>query len=79
MPFDNGQNSIMKEIGSYSVNITKEVSVSIETGIIKSTCQYPNLGLVISSNVAPVISDRVRVNAILDLIRKIVDCEKLPF
>lgn len=79
--FDNNQKDLIREIKEtnlYSIDITKSIAVSIETDTIKG-CQYPNEGLNKGNDVRPVISDRVRVNAILELIKKIIDCEKLPF
>jgi len=44
-----------------------------------STCQYPNDNIHSGNELAPSISDKRRVEAILDLIDKIARCIKLPY
>lgn len=45
----------------------------------RSTCQYPNDNIHSGSSILPLISDKRRVEAILELIDKISRCEKLPY
>ncbi|GAB4031529.1 MAG: hypothetical protein Fur0012_08810 [Elusimicrobiota bacterium] len=45
----------------------------------RSTCQYPNEGIHSGNSIAPIISDKRRVEAILDLINRIAKCVKLPY
>lgn len=52
---------------------------SIEDTSLSSTCQYPNDNIHPGNDVAPYISDKRRVEAILDLIDKIAKCVKLPY
>jgi len=59
-------------------SITKDISVSIEV-TQKDVCKYQNQYLQYGEKVYPTISDKKREKAILDLIKKIINCEPLPF
>ncbi|MGC8867449.1 MAG: ribonuclease domain-containing protein [Elusimicrobiales bacterium] len=61
-----------------SIDISKiNFSIDISTNI--KACPYPNEGLSVGSDIIPKISDSKRRDAIIKLIEKIVNCEKLPF
>jgi len=57
----------------------KDIQVSIEDFKTQSACQYQNQYLNLGNDVYPKISDPKRVKAIIELITKIINCEKLPF
>lgn len=58
---------------------SSEISISIDTSTQLNVCQYPNAGLIKGNEIVPFISDKRRKEAIIKLIEKIIDCEKLPF
>lgn len=64
---------------SESLVNSSNISISIDRSTHVSGCPYPNGGLVKGSEIVPLISDKKRKEAIIKLIEKIVDCEKLPF
>lgn len=55
------------------------VKFSVDTSTYLQSCPYPNQGLNKGNNTFPLISDLKRREAIIKLIEKIIDCEKLPF
>ncbi len=56
-----------------------KVSFSIDNSTDIRSCPYPNEGLSSGSEIIPRISDSKRKEAIIKLIEKIINCEKLPF
>jgi len=77
----------INQISSYSekidlTSIQKDVNLTVDLSLSNydnSTCQYPNDGLNYGVDVTPKITDPVRVNAIVSLVTKIINCEKLPY
>ncbi|MEF3280511.1 MAG: hypothetical protein K6357_06055 [Elusimicrobiota bacterium] len=61
---------------------TSSISTSIEIDKLDSdtqSCKYQNQYLTYGTNILPKISDSRRVNAIIELVRKIIQCLPLPF
>lgn len=80
--------SALNQLNVYSDKLNIDLNTFIVTDVEASIdyteasykgCQYPNEGLVYGNKIIPEISDPKRVNAILMLIKKIINCEKLPF
>ena len=62
----------------FSAVSLKDITVSIEVAQ-KDLCKYQNQYLQDGNSVYQVISDKKREKAIVDLIKKIINCEPLPF
>lgn len=68
-----------KQFNFSSVSVSDiKVEVSIDTDVPRA-CPYPNEGLSNGNDTIPKISDTKRRDAIVKLIEKIINCEKLPF
>ncbi len=74
------ENFYETEINFSHILSTKSISISIEIDEEKKDkCKYQNQGLNYGSDITPKISDKRRVEAIINLIIKIINCEPLPF
>ena len=83
--FDYTETNATKQISEYfeetdfSILLaTKDVGVSIDISE-NEKCKYNNQYLNYGNDVYPKVSDSRRVDAIVKLITKIINCEKLPF
>lgn len=78
-PDKNSENNWAKLENFSPALFPEKIEFKKDTTDENKSCQYPNENIYPGKDILPKISDEKRVNAILELIKKIANCVTLPF